>query len=78
MRTTIDRIEAEKILVHEQIRRLGLGPRRVLRVVLETVDDDEITIAEMNATGGAFDHLADEPDLYSEADLVERNDAYRR
>jgi hypothetical protein len=26
----------------------------------------------MNAAGGAFDWLADEPDLYGDADLVER------
>ncbi len=79
MRTTIDRIEADQILVNDQIRRLGLAPRRVLRIVLETVDDDdEMSITEMNAAGGAFDHLADEPDLYTEADLIERNDSYRR
>jgi hypothetical protein len=75
MRTTIDRIEAGKILPPDQLTRLGLGPRRLLRVVLETVDaeDDEITITEMNAQGGAFAYLADEPDLYSDADLIERN-----
>jgi hypothetical protein len=26
----------------------------------------------INAAGGAFDWLAEEPDLYSDADLVER------
>jgi hypothetical protein len=51
MRTTIDRIEAGKILPPDQLTRLGLGPRRSLRVVVETVDagDDEINITEMNA-----------------------------
>ena len=75
MRTTIDRIEAGKILPPDQLARLGLVPSRVLRVVLETVDaeDDEIGVTEMNAKGGAFSHLADEPDLYGDADLVERN-----
>lgn len=52
MRTTIDGIEADKILVKEQIRRLGLGPRRVLRVVVETVDDDEITVTKMTRPAG--------------------------
>lgn len=38
--------------------------------------DDEIPIAEMAARGGAFDYLADEPDLYSDADLIERNEDF--
>lgn len=50
----------------------------MLRIVLETVDEDEPSLVEMNALGGAFDHLADEPDIYSEADLVETNEIYRR
>ncbi len=59
----------------DQLTRLGLGPSRLLRVVLETVDsdDEEISITGMNAKGGAFDFLADEPDLYSDADLKECN-----
>jgi hypothetical protein len=80
MRTTIDRIEAGKILPPDTLTRLGLTPHRLLRVVLETVDteDDEISITEMNALGGAFAHLDDEPDLYSDADLIERNEAFGR
>ncbi|HWK44237.1 MAG TPA: hypothetical protein VNT30_05940 [Stellaceae bacterium] len=80
MRTTIDRIEAGKLLPADELARLGLTPRRLLRVVLETVDteDDEISITAMNAHGGAFAHLAEEPDLYSDADLVERNEVFGR
>ena len=46
-----------------------------MRVVLETVepDDEEISVTEMNANGGAFAYLAEEPDLYSDADLKEHN-----
>ena len=75
MKTTIERIEAGKILPPDQLTRLGLGPGRLLRVVLETVDsdDEEISVTDMNAKGGAFAHLAEEPDLYSDADLKERN-----
>jgi len=75
MKATIERIEAGKILPPDQLARLGLGPRRLLRVVLETVDadDEEVSITEMNAKGGAFDYLAEEPDLYSDADLREFN-----
>jgi hypothetical protein len=78
MRTMIERTEAGKILLPEQLSRLGLGPRRLLRVVLETVDseDEEISITEMNAQGGAFDYLADEPNLYDDTDLIERNASF--
>ncbi|CAK0742200.1 hypothetical protein CCP1ISM_140017 [Azospirillaceae bacterium] len=38
-----------------------------------TLDEaDELPITAINAAGGGFDWLADEPDLYSDADLVER------
>jgi hypothetical protein len=80
MRTTIDRIEAGRILPPDQLARLGLGPRQVLRVVLETVDaeDAEVSITEMNAKGGAFAFLDEEPDLYSDADLIEHNANFGR
>ena len=79
MRTTIDRIEAGRLLPQDDLRRLGLTPDRMLRVILETVDaDDEISISEMNAEGGAFAHLADEPDLYADSDLIERNEDFIR
>ena len=51
----------------------------MVRVILETVDeDDEISVTEMNAQGGAFAHLADEPDLYTDFDLIERNENFVR
>ncbi len=79
MKTTIERIEAGKILPKEDLRKLGLAPRRVVRVVLETVDnDDEITVTEMNAKGKAFDYLAAEPDLYTDTDLIEHNENFVR
>ena len=79
MRTTIDRIEAGRLLPTEDLLRLGLAPRRMLRVILETVDDDdEISIMQMNAQGGAFAHLTAEPDLYSDTDLIERNEDFIR
>ena len=75
-----DSIEAGKILPPAELARLGLTPRRLLRMVLETLeaDDSEIGITAMNARGGAFDHLTDEPDLYSDSDLIERNETFSR
>ncbi|MBF0305674.1 MAG: hypothetical protein HQL41_08510 [Alphaproteobacteria bacterium] len=79
MKTMIDRIEVGRLLPRNQLRRLGLAPRRVVRVILETIDEDEeISATEMNAQGGAFAHLADEPDIYSDSDLVERTSPSNR
>jgi hypothetical protein len=77
MRTTIERIQAGSLLPPEHLRRLGLSAGRLVRVTVETVDD-EPTITEMNALGKAFDHLSAEPDIYSDADLVERNEDFIR
>lgn len=80
VRKTIERIEAGRLLPASEFTRLGLAPRQVLRVELETIDEDEseIGITEMNAEGGAFAYLAEEPDLYSDDDLIERNEAFVR
>jgi hypothetical protein len=41
--------------------------------LLASLDDDadELPITAINAAGGGFDWLADEPDLYSDADLID-------
>jgi hypothetical protein len=79
MKMTIERIEAGKLLQSSELARLGLAPRQVLRVELETIDDDsEIGITQMNERGGAFAHLVDEPEIYSDNDLIERNEAFVR
>jgi hypothetical protein len=59
------------------------GMRQVLydieagRVVVETLPSDaeqpeDPPITAINAAGGAFDWLADEPELYSDSDFIER------
>lgn len=70
MRQVLHDIEAGKLT--DELRRRGISPNQRVRVVVEAVDDDEPPITALNAAGGAFDWLADEPDLYSDDDLVER------
>jgi hypothetical protein len=70
MRQVLTDIEAGKLA--EELRRRGIPPGQRLRVVVESIEADEPSVTAMNAMGGAFDWLADEPDLYSDADLVER------
>ncbi|OFX10688.1 MAG: hypothetical protein A2516_03000 [Alphaproteobacteria bacterium RIFOXYD12_FULL_60_8] len=68
-----------RLLPKGELRRLGLGQHRLVRVTLETVDEaDEISVTAMNANGKAFAHLADEPELYSDDDLIERNEDFVR
>ena len=70
MRQVLHDIEAGKLT--DELRRRGISPNQRVRVVVEAVDDDEPPITALNAAGGAFEWLADEPDLYSDDDLVER------
>lgn len=56
----------------DELRRRGISPDQRVGVVVEAVDDGEPPITALNAAGGAFGWLADEPDLYSDDDLVER------
>lgn len=41
-------------------------------MIVENVESDDLPISAINASGGALDWLAEEPDLYSDAGLVER------
>jgi hypothetical protein len=70
MRQILNDVEASK--VSEELRRRGIPPAQRLRVVVESIDVAEPSLTAINAAGGAFDWLAEEPDLYSDADLVER------
>ncbi len=70
MRQVLSNIEAGRLT--EELARRGIPPRQRLRGVIESLEDDALPITEINAEGGAFGWLADEPDLYGDADLIER------
>jgi hypothetical protein len=70
MRQILDDIEAGKVTA--ELKRRGIPSKQRLRVVVESIGTDEPSLTAMNAMGGAFDWLADEPDLYSDDDLIER------
>jgi hypothetical protein len=67
MRYILDNIEAGKIPA--EIERRGIGAGERVRVVVETLSDD-LPLAHMAEQGHAFDFLAGEPELYSEADIT--------
>jgi hypothetical protein len=70
VRQILNDIEAGKVT--DELRRRGIAPAQRLRVVAESIEAEEPSVTAINATGGAFDWLAEEPELYSDADLVER------
>jgi len=70
MRQILDDVEAGKVT--DELRRRGIPPTQRLRVVAQSIEAEEPSVTAINAAGGAFDWLAEEPDLYSDADLVER------
>lgn len=66
MRYILENIEAGKLAI--EVQRQGIAANQRLRVILETLDD-ALVLARIAEEGGAFDFLADEPDIYSEADI---------
>jgi hypothetical protein len=70
MRQVLSDVQAGKLT--EELRRRGIPPEQRLRVVIESLGEDSLPITAINAAGGAFGWLGEEPDLYSDADLVER------
>ncbi len=70
MRYVMENIEAEKL--PGEMQRRGIPPRQRLRVVVETIDNN-LPLAQMAEQGGALAFLADEPDIYREADLKRSN-----
>jgi hypothetical protein len=73
MRQVLNDIEAGKLT--DELTRRGIEPHQRLRVIVESLDDDALPITAINASSGGFGWLAEEPDLYSDSDMIER---YRR
>jgi hypothetical protein len=65
-------VETEAGRLSDELLRRGVAAR-VLAIV-EVVDESDLPMAALAQAGGAFATLADEPDLYSDADLTDRND----
>jgi len=66
MRYVLENIEAGN--VPAEIQRRGIPAKQLVRVTLETLEND-LSLSKLAEEGHAFDFLADEPDLYSDADI---------
>lgn len=65
-------LDAEAGQVSAQLLRRGIAADTRVHVRVEVGAVGELSPAVIAQAGGAFDWLADEPELYSDADLVER------
>ena len=66
-------LDAEAGQVSAELARRGIAAGTRVHVLVEVVDEqpDALPMAAIAQVGGAFDWLADEPDLYTDADLVQ-------
>lgn len=64
-------LDAEAGQVSAELVRRGVAARARVHVVVEIVEapSDVLPMAAIAEAGGALDWLADEPELYSDADL---------
>ena len=65
-------LDAEAGQVSAELARRGIAPATRVHVQVEIQQADDLPMAAIAQTGGAFDWLDEEPDLYSDADLVEQ------
>jgi hypothetical protein len=65
-------LDAEAGQISAELSRRGVSLNARVRAVVQVVDDLDLPMAAIAQAGKGFDWLADEPDLYSDADLVER------
>ena len=74
LRVTLD---AEAGRVSEELARRGIAAGTRVRVLAEVVEgggsEERLPMAALAQAGGAFAFLADEPDLYTDADVVGRD-----
>ena len=65
-------LDAEAREVSTELARRGVAGATRVHVVVNVLEADDLPMAAIAQAGGALDWLAEEPDLYSDADLVER------
>ena len=64
-------LDAEVGKIPAELARRGIAAHTRVHVIVEVADETP-PMARLAQAGKAFDWLAEEPDLYADADLVER------
>lgn len=67
-------LDAQAGEVSAQLARRGIAADTHVHVLVEIADREELPLAALVQAGGAFDFLSEEPDLYSDADIVRSSD----
>ena len=65
-------LDTEAGQVSAELARRGIGAGVVVRVRVDIPEAEALPMSAIAAAGKGFDWLAEEPDLYSDADLQER------
>ena len=65
-------LDAEAGQVSAELARRGIPAALRVHVLVEVPDQEAWPMAALAQAGGGFDWLAEEPDLYTDADLKER------
>jgi len=65
-------LDAEAGQISAELARRGIPTDMRVRSLVEIAEAGEPPMATIAEAGRGFDWLADEPELYSDADLVER------
>jgi len=64
-------LDAEAGRVSAELARRGTPPHARVHVLVEVIPGGELPMTAIAQAGKGLDWLAEEPDLYSDADLVE-------
>ncbi len=65
-------LDVEAGQVSAELTKRGIAVDARVHVLVEVLDAAEPPMTAIAQAGKGFDWLADEPDLYSDADIVER------
>ncbi len=63
-------LDAEAGQVSAELARRGIAAGTRVHVLVEVIGNEELPMAALAQTGGAFGWLAEEPDPYTDADLA--------
>jgi hypothetical protein len=65
-------LDAEAGQISAELVRRGIASSTRVHVLVEVASEEDLPMAAVAQAGGAFEWLAEEPDLYTDADLVAR------
>jgi len=64
-------LDAEAGQISAELARRGVPPHARVHVLVELSPGDELPMAAIAQAGKGLDWLAEEPELYADADLIE-------